>query len=153
MQWNTPSKLKVHVDHRPSSVRHRARALTKPRAGCTLPLPGQLLPPRTTDQERVVPPGAPQATMKTHSALGIDTDNHRSIELSVSYTPEGGQTEVHTITPQRVTFQCRTTGKDQRSIGVHTDGGRRMLIQHFRQRVSDVELENLLNEGTPKPSP
>jgi hypothetical protein len=65
--------------------------------------------------------------MKTCQATWEDEENNRRVELVVNYQLDATRVEINDVTPTRVTFVCPTSGKPTRSIGVWTNGGRRVL--------------------------
>jgi hypothetical protein len=65
--------------------------------------------------------------MKSCQATWEDEDNNRSVELVVNYRLDAKRVEVEGVTPTRVNFLCPSSGKTLRSIGVWTNGGRRVL--------------------------
>jgi len=65
--------------------------------------------------------------MKTCQTTWEDAENNRSVELVVNYRLDNTRVEIGDVTPTRVTFLCPTSGKPTRSIGVWTNGGRRVL--------------------------
>lgn len=81
--------------------------------------------------------------MGTYKATWEDEDNNRLVQFSVDYTTENGTVEVTSMTPTKVTFVCRDTNSCIRSIGVHTQTGRKMLANQFEQsgRVGELAAE------------
>jgi hypothetical protein len=77
--------------------------------------------------------------MKTFQATWEDEENNRRVELVVNHrlglTP--------TVIPTRVTFLCPTTGSPLRSIGVWTEGGRRVLARQIEKagRLATIPQE------------
>jgi len=65
--------------------------------------------------------------MKTCQATWEDAENNRHVELVVNYQLDATRVQINDVTPTRVTFLCPTSGKPTRSIGVWTNGGRRLL--------------------------
>jgi hypothetical protein len=65
--------------------------------------------------------------MKSFQANWEDEENSRRVELVVSHRLDAKRVETTDVTPTRVTFLCPTTKKPLRSIGVWTEGGRRIL--------------------------
>jgi hypothetical protein len=81
--------------------------------------------------------------MKSCQATWEDEDNNRSVELVVNYRLDSKQVEVEGVTPTRVNFLCPDSGKTLRSIGVWTNGGRRVLA---RQLANSGRLATLPKE-------
>jgi len=67
--------------------------------------------------------------MKTFQATWEDEESSRQVELVVNYQLDSTRVEINGVTPTRVTFLCPTSKKPLRSVGVWTDGGRRMLVK------------------------
>ena len=65
--------------------------------------------------------------MNSCQATWEDEENNRRVELVVNYRLDATRVEINDVTPTRVTFLCPTSGKPTRSIGVWTNGGRRVL--------------------------
>src|SRR5436190_20397441 len=65
--------------------------------------------------------------MNSCQATWEDAENNRQIELVVNYRLDAKRVEINDVTPTRVNFLCPTSGNTTRSIGVWTDGGRRVL--------------------------
>jgi hypothetical protein len=63
--------------------------------------------------------------MKSFQANWEDEENNRRVELVVSHQPD----LTPTVIPTRVTFLCPSTKAPLRSIGVWTEGGRRVLAR------------------------
>ena len=69
--------------------------------------------------------------MKTFQATWEDEENNRRVELVVNHRFDATRVDVNDVTPTRVTFLCPTSGSPLRSIGVWTDGGRRVLVRQI----------------------
>lgn len=67
--------------------------------------------------------------MKSFQATWEDEENNRRVELVINHRLDAQQVELCDVTPTRVTFLCPTTKNPLRSIGVWTDGGRRVLAR------------------------
>jgi len=87
--------------------------------------------------------------MKTFQATWEDEENNRRVELVVNHRLDATRVDVNDVTPTRVTFLCPTSGSPLRSIGVWTDGGRRVLVRQIAaagrlatlpQEIADGEL-------------
>ena len=70
--------------------------------------------------------------MNSCQATWEDAENNRQVELVVNYRLDATRFEIKDVTPTRVNFICPTTGKTTRSIGVHTNGGRRVLTRAIK---------------------
>jgi hypothetical protein len=81
--------------------------------------------------------------MKTCQATWEDAENNRRVELVVNYQLDATRVEINDVTPTRVTFLCPTSGKTTRSIGVWTNGGRRVLNRQVKAsgRLSSIKDE------------
>ena len=69
--------------------------------------------------------------MKSCQATWEDEENNRRVELVVNYRLDATRVEINDVTPTRVNFLCPTTGDTLRSIGVWTDGARRILSRQI----------------------
>ena len=67
--------------------------------------------------------------MNTFQATWEDEEASRQVELVVNYQLDQTRVEINGVTPTRVTFLCPTSKKPLRSVGVWTNGGRRLLAQ------------------------
>jgi hypothetical protein len=65
--------------------------------------------------------------MKTFQATWEDEENNRRVELVVNHQLDATRVNISDVTPTRVTFLCPTSGSPLRSIGIWTDGGRRVM--------------------------
>ena len=81
--------------------------------------------------------------MKSYQANWEDAEASRHVELVVNYKLDQARVELGDVTPTRVTFLCSQTGKVKRSIGVWTEGGRRLLA---RQAAAAGRLKTLAQE-------
>ncbi len=72
-----------------------------------------------------------------------DEETNRTIELVIQYRLEDERRIVEHVTPKSVTFHDPVTKQPQRTIRVHTAGGRRCLTKVVRERGS---LEQLVSE-------
>ena len=70
--------------------------------------------------------------MKSCQATWEDEENNRQVELVVNYRLDAKKIEVEGVTPTRVNFLCPSSGKTLRSIGVWTNGGRRVLGRQLK---------------------
>jgi hypothetical protein len=81
-----------------------------------------------------------------------DENGNRQIQFSVEYKIESGNVDVQKVTPQKVTFICPETNSCIRSIGVWTEGGRRLLAEKFSNSPAIAQLKAVLasiTETTP----
>jgi hypothetical protein len=69
--------------------------------------------------------------MKSFQATWEDEENNRRVELVVNHRLDATRVDISDVTPTRVTFLCPTTRSPLRSIGVWTDGGRRVLARQL----------------------
>jgi len=69
--------------------------------------------------------------MKSFQAAWEDEENNRRVELVINHRLDSKRVEISDVTPTRVTFLCPTTKHPLRSIGVWTDGGRRVLARQI----------------------
>ena len=81
--------------------------------------------------------------MKSFQATWEDEENNRSVELVINHRLDAKRVEISDVTPTRVTFLCPTTGAPVRSIGVWTDGGRRVLARQVEKagRLATIPQE------------
>ena len=96
--------------------------------------------------------------MKNCHATWEDEENNRQVELVVNYRLDATRVEINDVTPTRVNFLCPTSGNTTRSIGVWTDGGRRVLSRALEssgrlttlpQEIADGKLVEI-KHPTPK---
>ena len=76
--------------------------------------------------------------MKTTLCTWEDETSSRHIQFSVEYSIESGAIAIKTVTPHKVSFV--TEGTVERSVGVHTDAGRNMLAEQFRNSPAWAKL-------------
>jgi hypothetical protein len=81
--------------------------------------------------------------MKSCQTTWEDEENNRRVELVVNYRLDATRVEINDVTPTRVTFLCPTSGDPLKSIGVWTNGGRRVLS---RQIADSGRLKTLPQE-------
>jgi hypothetical protein len=81
--------------------------------------------------------------MKSFQATWEDEENNRRVELVVNHRLDAKRVDISDVTPTRVTFLCPTTKSPVRSIGVWTDGGRRVLARQIEQagRLATIPQE------------
>jgi hypothetical protein len=96
--------------------------------------------------------------MNSCQATWEDAENNRQVELVVNYRLDATRVEIGDVTPTRVNFLCPTSGNTTRSIGVWTDGGRRVLSRALQssgrlttlpQEIADGKLVEI-KHPTPK---
>jgi hypothetical protein len=81
--------------------------------------------------------------MKSFQATCEDEETSRQVELVVNYQLDSSRVEINGVTPTRVTFLCPASKEPLRSVGVWTDGGRRMLV---KQAIEAGQLQPLARE-------
>lgn len=81
--------------------------------------------------------------MKSYQATWEDAEASRHVELVVNYQLDATRVELNDVTPTRVTFLCPQSRKPLRSVGVWTEGGRRLLA---RQAAAAGRLGTLAQE-------
>ncbi len=96
--------------------------------------------------------------MKNCQATWEDEENSRHVELVVNYRLDDTRVQINHVTPTRVNFLCPTSGQTTRSIGVWTNGGRRLLSRAIKasgrlttlpQEIADGKLVQI-KHATPK---
>ncbi len=85
--------------------------------------------------------------MKSCQASWEDEENNRSVELVVNYKLDASRVEISDVTPTRVNFLCPTSGQTVRSIGVWTNGGRRVLSRQIEQAGRLASLPQEIASG------
>src|SRR6185436_20818564 len=85
--------------------------------------------------------------MNSCQATWEDAENNRQVELVVNYRLDATRFEIKDITPTRVNFICPTSGKTTRSIGVWTNGGRRVLNRQIAQAGRLATISQEIAEG------
>ena len=90
--------------------------------------------------------------MQTTNVNWEDEENNRIVSLAVDFTA-GEQVDLHRLTPTKVTFLCPESGVPLRSIGVHSNTGRRILSRAFQGAGQLPELKVRLKEHYPQPLP
>ena len=85
--------------------------------------------------------------MNSVQATWEDEENNRRVELVVNYRLDTKRVEISGVTPTRVNFVCPTTGKTTRSIGVWTEGARRVLNRQIAHSGRLATLSQELAEG------
>jgi len=65
--------------------------------------------------------------MNSTLATWEDEDNNRHIQFSVEYSTEKGEVEIHSITPEKISFVCSETNTCDNSIGIWTETGRELV--------------------------
>jgi len=82
--------------------------------------------------------------MKTTLCTWEDEPGNRRIQFSVEYVIENGAVTIKTVTPTKVCFVCPDSNTVQHSIGVHTDAGRQMLAEQFKQAMGYEKLASAI---------
>jgi hypothetical protein len=85
--------------------------------------------------------------MKNCQATWEDAENNRQVELVVNYRLDATRVEINDVTPTRVNFLCPTSGSTVRSIGVWTEGGRRVLERALKSSGRLNTLPQEIAEG------
>ena len=75
-----------------------------------------------------------------------DGENHRQIQFSIEYTIESSAVVLDRLTPVKVTFTCPDTNTVLRSIGVHTEKGKKMIAAQFADSGKLDELVVAIGE-------
>src|SRR4029078_8863203 len=87
--------------------------------------------------------------MNSAKATWEDAENNRQVELVVNYRLDATRVEIGDVTPTRVNSLCPSPGNKTGSIGVWTNGGRRVLSRAIKasgrlnslpQEIADGEL-------------
>lgn len=79
--------------------------------------------------------------MGTFLATWEDEENNRNVQFSVNYRTENSNVEIVNVTPVKISFTCPETNTCVRSVGIHTESGRRHLAQRFLNSDKVVELK------------
>ena len=85
--------------------------------------------------------------MKSYQATWEDAEASRQVELVVNYRLDQTRVEISDVTPTRVNFLCAKSGKQLRSIGVHTQGGRKLLARQVEAAGRLAKLPGEISEG------
>ena len=85
--------------------------------------------------------------MNSCQATWEDAENSRRVDLVVSYQVDATRVEISNVTPTRVNFLCPTSGNVTRSIGVWTNGGRRVLGRQLKASGRLSSLKQEIAEG------
>lgn len=86
--------------------------------------------------------------MGTFMATWEDEENNRNVQFSVDYRTENSNVEIVNVTPVKISFTCPETNTCVRSLGVHTETGRRHLAQRFMNSGKMVELKQQISART-----
>ncbi len=73
-------------------------------------------------------------------AQWADQENHRQIRFSVDYSIVNATLVIEAINPTKVSFVCPDSNTVVRSVGVHTDNGRRLLGKQIAESGTMDEL-------------
>jgi hypothetical protein len=101
----------------------------------------------TTNRVRFVSTYFGVTNMNSCQATWEDAENNRRVELVVNYRLDATRVEINDVTPTRVTFLCPTSGNPTRSIGVWTNGGRRVLSRQIKDSGRLNSLKQEIAEG------
>ena len=82
--------------------------------------------------------------MGTFLATWEDEENNRNIQFSVQYATENSEVSLLKITPTKVSFVCPETNTCIRSIGVHTESGRDLLVHRFSTTDRIAQLKTAI---------
>ena len=82
--------------------------------------------------------------MQTVQANWEDEENNRVVKLSVQYTIDADEVKLREVTPTSVTFLQDAA---QRTIGVHTATGARLLRKQWRAKGGVEHLEHKLTQS------
>ena len=85
--------------------------------------------------------------MKSFQATWEDAEASRQVELVVNYQLDATRVEISDVTPTRVTFLCPKSSKPLRSVGVWTEGGRRLLARQVAAAGRLATLPQEIAEG------
>jgi len=81
--------------------------------------------------------------MDSYQCVWEDDETNRKVELLVNYSQDDAGVTIEDITPTKVTFLDPATKAEQRSIGIWTKTGRKILVRQFRSagRVEALEQD------------
>ena len=85
--------------------------------------------------------------MKTFQATWEDAETSRQVELVVKYQLDATRVDLSDVTPTRVTFLCDKSRKPLRSVGVWTEGARRLLARQIEAAGRLKTLPQEIAEG------
>lgn len=85
--------------------------------------------------------------MNVYCFVWNDADKNRHVEMNVNYSLCEGAVRIDTITPTKVSFFEAEASLPHRSIGVHTDTGRRMLLSAYYESISQTHLKAAILAG------
>lgn len=69
--------------------------------------------------------------MNRYCILWEDADNRREVEIMVDYRFEQDLVQIEAVRPIRITFVDAKTGVRAKSIGIHTENGRRVIARAY----------------------
>lgn len=84
--------------------------------------------------------------MGTFTANWEDEENNRCVSFSINYEIENDGVEITNVTPQMISFRCPQTGDIQRTIGIHTEAGHKMVAGQIRRSEHFAGLSNQIRE-------
>lgn len=82
--------------------------------------------------------------MKTTLCTWEDETSNRHVQFSVQYVIENGAVAIKTVAPNKISFVCPDTNTVQHTIGVHTDTGRQLLADQFRNSMGYEKLASAI---------
>ena len=85
--------------------------------------------------------------MGSFQAAWEDEENNRRVDLVVAYQVAEGQVEIDNVTPHRVHFACPETGDNLRSIRVHTETGKQLLLERALAAGAVDRIRHHLSES------
>ncbi|QDU55416.1 hypothetical protein [Aeoliella mucimassa] len=93
--------------------------------------------------------------MGMFKAAWEDEENNRRVDLVVAYQVADGQVEIDNVTPHRVHFRDPESGETTRSIRVHTESGKQLLldralsagaVDRIRHQLSDADVHEVRHD-------
>lgn len=94
--------------------------------------------------------------MGSIQAAWEDEESNRRVDLVVAYQVAKGQIEIETVTPNRVHFCDSQSGETTRSIGVHTETGKQLLLERalaagavdrIRHHLSETDVHDIRHDA------
>lgn len=83
--------------------------------------------------------------MNSYQASWEDEENNRQILFHVEYVVAEPSVRITSITPVQVSIFCPQTKHATRTLGVHTERARAMLVRQFLERGQLAILEQELS--------
>ncbi|MGI9519126.1 MAG: hypothetical protein ACR2NP_18890 [Pirellulaceae bacterium] len=78
--------------------------------------------------------------MKTTLCTWEDEICNRHVQFSVDFVIDRGAVTVKNVTPRKISFVCPHSNTVQGTLGVHTDAGRHLLVDQFRNSDAWAKL-------------